>query len=63
MALVVRPEHVLLGDQGPFIRYRLDLGGQTVVAESTNRADRAVLEDRAEVAVAWQPDDSEILPD
>ena len=60
MALVVRPEHVLLGDQG---RYRLDLGGQTVVAESTNRADRAVLEDRAEVAVAWQPDDSEILPD
>ena len=49
--------------QGPFIRYRLDLGGQTMVAEASNRADRAVLEDRAEVAVAWRPDDSEILPD
>jgi len=49
--------------QGPFIRYRLDLGGQTVIAEATNRADRAVLDNRAEVAVAWRPKDSEILPD
>ncbi len=85
VALVIRPERVLIGAeaqtaaaadaavnritarvidhtyQGAFIRYRLDIDGQTLVAETPNRTDRAVLADGAEVAVAWPADGTALL--
>ncbi len=82
VALVLRPESVLLGSeaesagtnvlrgtvqdhtyQGSFIRYRLDLGGQTLVAEVANRSDREVLDNNTEIAIGWRPEDTEILHD
>ena len=49
--------------QGAMVRYRLDLAGQTVVAERPNRADVDVLHADAEVEVSWKPEATEILPD
>ena len=49
--------------QGSIIRYRLDLAGQTLIAEAANRSDREVLDDNAEVAIGWRPEDTEILHD
>ena len=49
--------------QGAIIRYRLDLAGQPIVAETPNRGDREVLTASDEVAVAWQPVAGEILAD
>ena len=49
--------------QGPVIRYRLDLAGQTVVAERPNRAHVPVLAAGAETVVSWQPEATDILLD
>jgi ABC-type Fe3+/spermidine/putrescine transport system ATPase subunit len=49
--------------QGAIIRYRLDLAGQTVVAERPNRADVSVLPAGAEITVSWRPEATEILTD
>ena len=49
--------------QGSFIRYRLEVGGQTVVAEVANRADRTVIADGASVAVAWRAEGAGLLAD
>ncbi|MEZ5666814.1 MAG: ABC transporter ATP-binding protein [Alphaproteobacteria bacterium] len=84
VALVIRPERVLVGPeaeaasaadlnrltarvldhsyQGAFIRYRLDIDGQIIVAEAPNRSDRAVLPDQARVAVAWPAAGTALLP-
>ena len=45
------------------IRYRLDLAGQTVVAERPNRADVGVLHKGSEVTISWKPEATEILLD
>ncbi len=82
VALVLRPESVLLGAeaenadanvlrgtvqdhsyQGSIIRYRLDLAGQTLIAEAANRSDREVLDNNSEIAIGWRPEDTEILHD
>ncbi len=47
--------------QGAVIRYRFDIDGQTLVAETPNRSDRAVLADGTEVAVAWPADGTALL--
>ena len=49
--------------QGPFIRFRLDLAGQTVVAERPNRAQATSLATGSEIAVSWQSEATEILPE
>jgi ABC-type Fe3+/spermidine/putrescine transport system ATPase subunit len=49
--------------QGAAVRYRLDLAGQTVVAERPNRADVGVLPADTEVAISWKPEATKILPD
>ena len=49
--------------QGSMIRYRLDLGGQTVVAERPNRAGVGVLNTGSEVTISWMPEATEILLD
>ncbi len=49
--------------QGSIIRYRLDLGGQTVVAERPNRADVGVLNTGSEITISWKPEATEILLD
>lgn len=49
--------------QGSIIRYRLDLAGQTLVAEVSNRTGRPMPEPGAEVAVSWDPGSTEILTD
>ncbi|MBM3518013.1 MAG: ABC transporter ATP-binding protein [Alphaproteobacteria bacterium] len=82
VALVVRPERVLVGVdaehaggnllrarvqshtyQGSFIRYRLDLAGQTIVAEAPNRTEGAALDDGTEITIGWRPEGTSILPD
>ena len=47
--------------QGSFIRYRLDIDGQTLIAEVANRADKAVLADGAKVSIAWREDGAGLL--
>ena len=49
--------------QGAIIRYRLDLHGQALIAETPNRGDRAVLSEGQDVTVAWPSAASEILVD
>ena len=49
--------------QGAVVRYRLDLAGQTVVAEVPNRANRSSLPSDTEITISWQPEATEILPD
>jgi putative spermidine/putrescine transport system ATP-binding protein len=40
--------------QGSFIRYRLDIGGQTIVAEVANRSDQSLFVKGMKVVVEWQ---------
>ena len=49
--------------QGSIIRYRLDLAGQTLVAEVSNRSGRPMPEQDAQIPVGWDPDSTQILTD
>ena len=49
--------------QGAIIRYRLDLQGQTLIAETPNRGGKTVLSQDEEVPIAWLPAAGEILLD
>ncbi|MCP4380152.1 MAG: ABC transporter ATP-binding protein [Hyphomicrobiales bacterium] len=40
--------------QGAFVRYRVDVGGQTLIAEIANRADRNVIPGGSQVPLAWR---------
>ncbi len=40
--------------QGSFVRYRIDVDGQTLIAEVANRADRQVVADGENVPLAWR---------
>ena len=47
--------------QGSIIRYRLDLEGQTLVAEVSNRAGRPVPQPDAQISVSWNPESTQVL--
>ena len=49
--------------QGSIIRYRLDLAGQTLVAEVSNRAGRPMPQPDAQIPVSWNSDSTQILTD
>ena len=49
--------------QGAIIRYRLDLHGQILIAETPNRGGRAEYNPDETVTVAWPVDAGEILAD
>jgi putative spermidine/putrescine transport system ATP-binding protein len=75
--LVVRPENVLIGDvgqsirlpatviaesyQGPIVRYRLDLGGQEIIAERQNQSHLERFGPGTTVHVGWDPGRTEVL--
>lgn len=49
--------------QGSIIRYRLDLEGQTLVAEVSNRSGRPMPQPGAQVPVSWNPESTQVLTD
>ena len=52
-----------LSYQGAILRYRLDLEGQSLIAETPNRSDRRVYTPGDEVRIAWLSGCGEILVD
>ncbi len=47
--------------QGAFVRYRLDVSGQTLIAEVANRVDRDVVPDGSTVPLAWRASGAGLL--
>ncbi len=48
--------------QGALIRYRVNAGGQSLVAEAQNQADQRQYEPGAAVIASWRPERTEALP-